>query len=165
MKTRRVRKTTYQLDSAISLTIALVTDFHNDSAYLQVLDILKDNPANLIAIAGDLFKGFRPESNRSPFDMAKKVLPLLETCAKLAPTVMSIGNHDWLLSEENVEHIKSMGITVLDNEWTRLSAGGYDFAVGGLTSAKITEYWNFRRQYYLENGTENRYPYRDKAHT
>lgn len=157
MKTLCVRKTTYRLKSAVSLTVAVISDFH-DNGYETVVRMLREDPPDVIAVVGDLFLGFKPKRNLPAFEFAKNVLPLLQACVNIAPTVMSIGNHDWLLSEEDIHVLKQMGVEVLHNEWKRYVLKEQQVLFGGLTSAQVAEYWKYREHFYLENGYGDRYP-------
>ena len=106
--------------------IALITDVHNSPSE-QVQESLRENRPELICIAGDLFYG----CEGARLENEVNVLPLLRVCCSTAPTFCSIGNHDWILEEEDLRKIRELGVTVLDNEWRR--CGG--IIIGGLTSA------------------------------
>ena len=70
MKTLCVRKTTYRLKSAVSLTVAVISDFH-DNGYETVVRMLREDPPDVIAVVGDLFLGFKPKRNLPAFELAK----------------------------------------------------------------------------------------------
>ena len=98
------------------LTIALVSDFHNGDA-AAVCAVLDRCRPDLIAVTGDLFIGYHHRSGRDLFREQKNVLPLIRHCVKLAPTYLSLGNHEWVASEENLLRLEEEGVVILDNRW------------------------------------------------
>ena len=98
--------------------------------------------------------GGRPEDDRSPLETQTYVLPFLSACASITPTFMSLGNHEWMLDEEDLDMIRSTGVTVLDNNWRPITVGGKEIILAGLTSGYVTDYRAFR----AESGSPDRYP-------
>jgi len=108
--------------------IAVLGDFHNGD-YLSVLASLRRHPIDIICIPGDLiYAGASTEVFH--INEQKNVLPLLRGCMNIAPTFMSLGNHESILTQENIELLCSTGTYILDNEWTSYK----NFTIGGLTS-------------------------------
>jgi len=168
---KEYRKTDYHICAPVRLTIALLTDFHNTEPG-PVLASLKAEEPDMICIAGDLLLGYRPENgNRLIVCEQKNVLKLISGCTQIAPTYISLGNHEWMFSEEDAERLEEAGAVVLDNRWVacrrrKTSADTEDRAadlraqvpgedeqkmvppvlVGGLTSADVTDYQRFRRR-------------------
>ena len=97
----------------------------------------------MICIAGDILYGSHPQDDRSPLDTQENVLPFLSGCAEIAPTFLALGNHEWSLDNEDIEKIKSTGVTVLDNEWREIEVDGKPVVIGGLTSGYVTDYRRF----------------------
>ena len=127
--------------------IALLADFHNGDPepILTSLDRHKDN-LDLIAIAGDLIYGAHPEDDKSPLDTQENVLKLLSSCASIAPTYMSLGNHEWMMNESDLDRITSTGVVVLDNSFISTDIRTPDnepVVIGGLTSGHVLEYRKF----------------------
>ncbi len=89
--------------------------------------------------------------------MQANVLPFLRSCASIAPTFLSLGNHEWMLDEEDLRLLSSTGVTVLDNEWTSISIDGRKVVLAGLTSGYVTDYRDFRST----QPAEPRYPRRE----
>lgn len=56
----------------------------------------------------------------SPLETQENVLPFLSGCAAIVPTYLSLGNHEWMLDQTDLETIRTTGITVLDNSWIEL---------------------------------------------
>ena len=94
--------------------------------------------------------GKRPEGDRSPLETQEHVLPFLRSCASIAPTFLSLGNHEWMLDAKDLSDLSSTGVTVLDNNWVEMDG----VVVGGLTSGYVTDYRNFR----ATQSSELRYP-------
>lgn len=118
---------------------ALLTDFHN-SEPAPVLKSLEDNKPELILISGDLIYGDDPDETRLSIDKNPNSLTLLRHCAEIAPTFLSMGNHEWMLTAADLEIIRSTGTIVLDNTWVRYG----DAVIGGLSSAFYTRYQALR---------------------
>ena len=135
------------------MSLALLSDLHNaDPA--PVIASLHSHRPDLIAITGDVLYGGRPEDDRSPLETQSNVLPFLRSCATIAPTFLSLGNHEWMADQEDLRLLSSTGVTVLDNEWRSITIGGKEIVIGGLTSGYVTDYRAFRS----ESGSTARYP-------
>ena len=89
---------------------------------------------DLICITGDVLYGSRPDGDVSPLQTQANVLPFLTACASIAPTFLSLGNHEWMLDQEDLDMIRSTGMTVLDNNWRSITVGGKEIILAGLTS-------------------------------
>ena len=101
--------------------------------------------------------GGRPEDDRSPLETQSNVLPFLRSCASIAPTFLSLGNHEWMVDAEDLRLLSSTGVTVLDNEWKSITVGNEKIIIGGLTSGYVTDYRAFRST----QPAEPRYPKRE----
>ena len=79
--------------------IALLADFHNGDPQPVIASLKRhESDLDLIAIAGDLIYGAHPEDDKSPLDTQENVLKLLSSCTSIAPTYMSLGNHEWMMN-------------------------------------------------------------------
>ncbi len=67
-------------------------------------------------------------------------MTLLRGCAELAPTFISIGNHESYLSGNDIELIHSTGVTLLDNSYAALEVKGRRAVIGGLSSGYYTAF-------------------------
>ena len=114
---------------------ALLTDFHNSDPK-PILESLEANQPELITIAGDLIYGDFPEGGKQILSKRSKTCALLRGCVGIAPTFMSLGNHEWMLSGSDLKVISDIGVGLLDNKWLRFR----DVVIGGLSSAYYTEY-------------------------
>lgn len=143
-------------------TIALVTDLHEFDPE-PVLEILRQTRPDVIAVAGDtlerhyrgenLDKGDKSYCSRlicAGIRAAEKLGDLLHLeqhevqtenayrffreAGRLAPVVLSRGNHELYLTPEDRAVMWETGVTLLDNESTEI--GGILW--GGLTSRQVT---------------------------
>lgn len=152
MKERRdldLVETTYRLPGAPS--IALLADLHN-RPYSLVVSSLQRHKPSVICVAGDVVYGTRPKDDVSPLESQENVLPFLRDCASIAPSFLSLGNHEWALDDVDLHTIRETGVTVLDNEWQRIKINGKELIIGGLTSVAVLDYRSYKK-----TGTE-RYP-------
>lgn len=114
------------------VAIALLADLHERPAG-PVFDSLRTRRPDIICIAGDMFQGSLPDNE----DLAaERVVPVLKTCAAIAPTFLSLGNHEWILSPKDMQLLRSTGVHVLDNCWMEWQG----IFIGGITSAVVTNY-------------------------
>ena len=119
--------------------IAVLGDFHN-GRYEPILSSLDKRRPTLITIPGDLVYAHAPEHGLI-VEEQKNVLPLLRGCVAIAPTFMSLGNHESILCEEDVQLIKETGVIILDNEWHLHNS----IWLGGLTSHYVLDWRAFRK--------------------
>ena len=140
--------TIYRIPGAPRL--ALLADLHGrDPA--PVLASVRAHHPSLIAIAGDIVYCRWPEDNTSPLITQSNVIPFLSGCAEIAPTFLSLGNHEQMLDPADINEIEKAGVTVLDNNW--IAKDG--LVIGGLTSAYVTDY---RKAVEGIRSDRNRYP-------
>lgn len=118
---------------------------------------LRSHRPDLICITGDTLYGGRPEGDASPLETQVNVLPFLRSCAAIAPTFLSLGNHEWMVDQEDLRLLSSTGVTVLDNEWKSITVDGKEVILVGLTSAYVTDYRRFRS----ESSSSDRYPHQE----
>jgi hypothetical protein len=133
----RLVETVYRMN--IPASVALLGDLHG-RPWQAVVGSLQKHKPEIICIAGDVLYGRHPTDDQSPLIAQTNVLPFLEACGALAPTFMSLGNHEWMLDDEDIRQIQSTGVTVLDNGWT----DHHGLVIGGLSSAYATEYHSYR---------------------
>jgi hypothetical protein len=111
------------------LKIVQLSDLHGrsfgqDNALL--LRRVRALEPDLIAVTGDLLD--REED-------LEKSLDLLENLAKIAPTYLVTGNHEWSLScrETLLREAENLGVTVLDHQAVRLTRQGETIYLAGVT--------------------------------
>lgn len=136
------------------MRFAVLPDFHDGDPEV-VLDIMRNDVPDAILIPGDLVNGYFPEGDGLIIEDRQNIVPFLESCARIAPTFLSIGNHECLFCDEDLDVIRAAGITVLDNEWTEFAMRDGSVLIGGLTSAYAISYRRFRVTI-----PDERYPFR-----
>lgn len=136
-------------------TIALVSDLHEMDPS-EVLDRLSETKPDVIMVAGDTLerhgKGCNPKLNQegsfsehlklSIVGTIKTIVYMLvgnskgesensyrflREASKIAPIYMSLGNHEWYLTDEDMTVINETGTVLLDNadaEWNGIRIGG-----------------------------------------
>lgn len=147
-----MHETIYTLLSC-PVSIALLSDLHN-RPFAPVIASLQRHKPTIIAITGDILYGSQPEGNESPLDTQENVLSFLHSCASIAPTYLSLGNHEWMLDAEDLRLLSSTGVTVLDSTFITTTVGNEKITIAGLTSGYVTDYRAFRSTQL----TEPRYP-------
>lgn len=133
---------------AYGLKLALLSDLHNADPG-PVLRVLEKEAPDLVMIPGDVILGYFPDEDGLVIDRCGNVISFLKSCAEIAPTYMSVGNHECLLCDEDLDGIRRTGVTLLDNEWSETARphGGDRLLIGGLTSAIVLNYRGFRERY------------------
>ena len=148
-------ETYYNIPNAPRL--ALLADLHG-RPYQPVIENLKRYKPELICVVGDILYGMHPLNDRSPLDTQENVLPFLKACADLAPSCLSLGNHEWMLDDVDLKQIAACGLTVLDNDFKVTTLNGRKIVIGGLMSAYCLAYRRFVAGLTAEERAEHRYP-------
>ena len=141
-----MKTTVYQINTPVS--IVLLTDTHNRDPK-PIIHALREHRPEMIAVAGDLVIG-RPPITGLLLDKNENVLPLLQACAEIAPTFVSLGNHEGIVCDEDLDLLRSSGVTLLDNNWCEWNG----IIIGGLTSPKVL----FMRRIRAAMKRSERYP-------
>lgn len=114
-----MKETAYRIAAPIDIMIALVSDFH-DSDPGEITNSLCRRRPDMIAIAGDLLVGYRPKDDCLMVEQQRNALPCLRECVRIAPTYVSLGNHEWMVCDADFERISETGACLLDNTWVWL---------------------------------------------
>lgn len=122
-----------------------------------MLSSLRSRCPSLICITGDVLYGGRPEDDRSPLETQANVLPFLRSCASIAPTYLSLGNHEWMVDGTDLATLAATGVTVLDNTYQSISVDGKEVILAGLTSGYVTDYRRFKEKAH----SPDRYPHQE----
>jgi len=115
--------TTYEAGTPCK--IAFLSDTHN-SKWEPIAKATASVCPDVICIAGDIFGGNR----RSSLEEQENIMPLLRACCDIAPVFCSVGKHEWFLTPEDADIIRSLGVCLLDNSWTEQQG----MIIGGFTS-------------------------------
>lgn len=102
--------------------IALLSDTHG-KFNRRIIPTLHDNRPDIVCIVGDLIN---TSLNDNPW-----VIGFLAGCLNVAPTFLTLGNHDYLISADDIKKIEGMGICVLNDSYVRFND---EIVIGGLTS-------------------------------
>ncbi len=140
-----MKVTEYDIGSPVS--IALLSDIHN-RRYDKIIEIVKKLKPDIIAVPGDIVVGRIPSSEGLVLDQDYRALPFLRECASIAPTFFSYGNHEYLLSAEEIDMIRKTSVTVLDDSYVMYNG----LCIGGLTSGRRHQYTNYKD--YIDIHTE-----------
>ena len=134
-----MKETVYRISAGVRLSIALIADTHNVDPS-SILSSLRTYQPELICITGDLLIGHRPDDENLIVESQENVLPLVSGCVDIAPTFISLGNHEWMISPEDIEVLNSTGAVVLDNGFTSLniSGGGVDADASAAVDVDVT---------------------------
>ena len=117
------------------VSFAFLSDAHNaDPA--PVLRSLQAHPPEMILISGDLVRGDRVGTDGLKMTESGNALALLRGCSGIAPTFVSMGNHEWALSATDLAAAAGTGVVLLDNSWTEFKG----ILIGGFSSAWFTSY-------------------------
>lgn len=138
-----MRKTEYILPSSINRTIAIVADLHEFEPK-PVLSRLAEIRPDVIAVPGDLFENheFGENLDKEDDSLISRVLcriihitnrlaglrwrqkhrcskqnayDFLMNASEIAPVVMSLGNHELYLTEEDKEVLAAANVALLNN--------------------------------------------------
>ena len=109
-------ETVYHLP--VPATVALLADLH-DRPYFSIMQSLSDHRPAIICIAGDVVFGDPPKDGRLLIQTQKYVLPFLRACSALAPTFLSLGNHEKAVCGEDLQRIRDTGCVLLTLSFLR----------------------------------------------
>ncbi len=149
----RVKKHIVRIPAEVNCRIALASDLHNADGR-GALKVMREGRPDLIAVTGDLFMGYLQGEDRSLLKMQKNILRFVRGCVDIAPTYISLGNHEWLATEKDLRALIRAGAVILDNEWTEVSLKASEgrekqvkLVLGGMTSGLLMDYRLFIEQY------------------
>ncbi len=140
-----MKDTIYCIEGAVRFKIALLTDSHNGNPTPMIASLKKNKPG-IVCIAGDILIGSRPQGQSLMINRQKNALELLRSCAVIAPTFVSLGNHEWMVSDDDIVMMEKAGAVVLDNKYITHTINGKNIVIGGLSSALVSEYRQYRRR-------------------
>ena len=130
-------------------TIAHLSDLH-DRSFNAAADSLRRRRPDIICVTGDFVNARRrPETEVAA--NARFILPFFEMCSGIAPTFVSLGNHEWMLTPSDMKHILGTGVTVTDDSFVRYRGA----VIGGLSSSLVSRY----RSEVVDAGLSERFPY------
>lgn len=115
----------YRVNTAMDTkyTIALISDLHG-MFHAEILQSLKSENPDIIAIVGDFVDSSLQDNSEA--------ISFLKECANICFTALSLGNHDYLICENDFHIMKNQGVHVLNDTWERFNS---EIVLGGLTSS------------------------------
>ena len=154
--------TEYSVAGPASIKIAIVADLHELDPE-QVLSILASTQPDVIAVPGDLFENheFGENLDKEDYSLMTRLLcsilhfmnrltrprwrekhhcckqnayKFLMKASEIAPVVMSLGNHELYLTEEDKEVLAAAKVTLLNNSCVEIK----NILFGGIPSKHIT---------------------------
>lgn len=143
-----MRETTYPVRGC-PFTIALLSDLH-DSPFDRIAGSLSRHRPDIICVPGD-FVNAKKRPAQDVAANAAHILPFFRMCAGIAPTFVSLGNHEWMLTPEDLACIRSTGVIVLENRFVHFETA----VIGGLSSSLYTGY----QRDIVQTGQQEQYPY------
>ncbi len=120
--------TNYSLKAPIKrdLCAAFVADTH-DCPYEKIIEEIRNKKADLIFLTGDIIYQHT--------DNAERGFKMLPELASLAPTFMSLGNHEGNAVKKVRKLCEESGVTLLENDFTEFEG----MKIGGLTTGWIID--------------------------
>lgn len=131
-----LKETFYQV-SHLPCRVALLSDLHNRPCEAVVTSLERNKPT-LICVTGDFVYGGYPAEDGLIVKLQKNVLLFFKGCAAIAPTFVSLGNHEQLLCSEDLNKITATGVTMLENSFVSVPIGEEVVSIGGLSSGYFT---------------------------
>ncbi len=119
----RIIKYSVNTSLEFSYRLAIIADLHGKTKE-YIINQIREFGVNMICIPGDLVDG-AIKDNLDIIDFLKK-------CVEISDTYFSLGNHDFTLSQSDLEMIKETGVFVLNDGWEYYNN---EIIIGGLTSA------------------------------
>ena len=139
--------------------MAILSDLHGRTDR-SIIDKISATEPNITIIPGDfalIDRGYvaktqaterksyvegtpTPQWMAEPWTLRKYnpgVIEFLSELSKNTPTYVSLGNHEWMLPEGEVNEMKESGIIILDNAFQTLKIYDNEITIGGLTSAEV----------------------------
>ncbi len=120
-----------------ALTIAVIADLH-DGDWGEIRESLILRKPDVIAIPGDLVST----------ELTANCIAFLSSCASIAPTYYSFGNHENRLKADDIAKIRKTGAIPLDDDFVQVG----NITIGGLSSG-----YRFRRVHPGGKGAAGRY--------
>ena len=144
-----MQETFIDTKTGTGLCLALLADVHNTEGTKALSSLARRRP-QAILIAGDVIRGELPPEGCLKIESENQVLPFLQACRAVAPVFLSLGNHEWLLQEEDLSRIRGLGVEILDNCWKRVCLDGKEIVLGGLTAARVTGFRRYHEGHHPE---------------
>lgn len=130
-------ETRYRIEGCPA-SIAFLADTH-DIEPDSILASIRAHAPSLIVHTGDFLHG-RYATPGASVKGSPNTVRLLQGCVGIAPTFVSIGNHEAYIRGDDVDRLHAIGVVLLDNTFVSLDEGKHKLVVGGLSSGYYTAY-------------------------
>lgn len=121
--------TSYNISDKYNLKLAVVADVHGSLDEKGISSLIKEKPDYILS-PGDFFDRHSIEDEIKHDKHMDLCLGFLDLLNSIAPVIISLGNHEFHLTDEDKKRIKNSKTLMLDNEYIVKD----DIAFGGLTS-------------------------------
>lgn len=124
-----MQTTRYNISEKNNIKLAVIADLHGKLNIKIINNLIKEKPDYIIS-PGDFFDRHKLTNEKIREDFVSTQLRYLRGLLNIAPVIMSVGNHESHLTEEEIDMVKSTGAIYLDNSYVIIN----DIAFGGLSS-------------------------------
>jgi len=138
--------------------IAVIADFHDRNCE-SIISCLRIAKPDIILIAGDLLSTKKIYNSEYSYDPEHSFISdcpnadrFVHVAPSIAPTFFTSGNHEWCVTEADMERMKSAGIMVLENAWTKYKG----LIIGGMASPDLSNYLEFEAYWRKEHPSDRR---------
>lgn len=135
-------ETRYDISDKFGIKIAILADIHNRKIE-ELLHSIKKNMPDIILIPGDFVDGAEIARSQNHNKHLIEAIQLLNQISSIAPTYVSLGNHEKQLSSEEILQLKKSNAEILQEEYKDISEHLF---IGGLSSG---------RNYHDKNASQN----------
>ena len=110
------------------VNIVMIADVHDDHCKVksEIVERIRELDPDIILCVGDII------DNQSESD--ESIIDFLRALTDIADVYFSFGNHEleYLQSDELIEDIENIGVTVLDKEYMDINVNGNQIRLGGM---------------------------------
>lgn len=124
-------ETWFELGNKYGIVLAVLADIHNRRV-AEFLPIVEKNKPDRILIPGDLVDGAAIEKVKEHEGFVEDAVELLDRISEIAPTYLSIGNHEKQFRDDEIKGLYKSDAAILENRYVK--AG--DLYIGGLSSGR-----------------------------
>lgn len=127
-----INETVYNISNKYNICLAVLADIHFRKVD-EFIPLINNRHPDYILIPGDLFDGMKLKQKENNYEYIIYAIKILNSLSNIAPTYMSLGNHEKWLDSSEIDYLKNANAILLDNMFNLLQNDVY---IGGLTSGK-----------------------------
>ena len=125
-------ETWYEVCDRYGMKMAVLADIHARKVN-EFMTILRKNHPDFIIIPGDFVDGSRIEKSKIHKEYVQAAINLLNRISQIAPTYVSIGNHEKHFYDAEIEELNNSNAVILQEQFVNVRS---DLFIGGLSSGK-----------------------------